>query len=444
MNRADPCEAITQLELPARDAAHYYRRLAGLAGRAWLDSGGDPGTHILVADPLECVSLSGGDNDFAAMRQLLHRLEVVQSQPDIPFCGGLLGYFGYEINHQRQGLKLKKPETDLGQFGLYDWALLVDATSNRARLVFHPQCSPKRRIRVQSVLFESDEPACKPFRLKALFACSQTRESYEGKVARIVQYLEEGDCYQVNLSQAFHAPYSGNLLEPYLALRNHYGAPHGALIEFERGALMSLSPERFLKVDGRLVETWPIKGTAPRAADPEEDKAIARQLLRSEKNRAENLMIVDLMRNDLSQVCLPGSINARQLHQLHSFALVHHLVSCVEGLLAPEKDSFDLFSTCLPGGSITGAPKRRAMQIIDELEASPRGAYCGSVAYFSRCGRCDSSIAIRTFSAADGLLEMRGGGGVVVDSSPASEYQETLDKVSGYLSLLQQKFPPQR
>lgn len=437
---SDATGPLDRLALPDLSAEQLYGRLRSLPDPVWLDTSVGEGRHILVADPVEHINLTGTTTDYANLRQLARKRNALKPAADIAFSGGLVGYFAYESNHKLNRLAARQPATGLGQFGLYDWAVQVDAETGAAELLIHPQCDPSRRDRVLHCLRRDVTPETLPFRLKSPFRPREQRDDYEAKVGRVIDYLLDGDCYQVNLSHTFDAQFEGDLLDAYLALRESSGGMLGALMEFDSHTLMSLSPERFLRVQGRQVETWPIKGTAPRSTDAAEDQQIATSLVESEKNRAENLMIVDLMRNDLSRVCEPGSIHTLALNQLHSYALVHHLVSRVEGRLEAGRDHFDLFAACLPGGSITGAPKRRAMQIIDQLEPSARGPYCGSVAYFSCCGNTDSSIAIRTFLAHQGQLELRAGGGIVADSDPAQEYEETLHKVQAYMQLLQASF----
>jgi para-aminobenzoate synthetase component 1 len=266
---------------------------------------------------------------------------------------------------------------------------------------------------------------------------SFTRESYLKAVERVREYIFAGDIFQANLSQRFEAPLSEPAWSLYRRLRERNPAPFAAFLDFPGVAVLSASPERFLRVDaGGSVETRPIKGTRPRGVGPEHDAALGQALAESPKDRAENLMIVDLMRNDLSRVCAPGSVRVAELFALEQYATVHHLVSTVVGQLAPGADALDLLRAAFPGGSITGAPKLRAMEIIAELEPSRRGVYCGSIGYWSVTGELDTSIAIRTAVARNGRVYFNAGGGVVADSDPADEYQETLDKARGLIDAL--------
>jgi para-aminobenzoate synthetase component 1 len=266
---------------------------------------------------------------------------------------------------------------------------------------------------------------------------SFTHQAYLQAVERVREYIIAGDIFQANLSQRFEAPLTEPAWALYRRLRVRNPAPFAAFLDLPGAAVLSASPERFLRVDaaGR-VETRPIKGTRPRGVGPEHDAALGQALTESPKDRAENLMIVDLMRNDLSRVCAPGSVRVAELFALEQYATVHHLVSTVIGQLAPGADALDLLRAAFPGGSITGAPKLRAMEIIAELESSRRGVYCGAIGYWSVTGELDTSIAIRTAVARAGRIYFNAGGGVVADSVPAEEYQETLDKARGLIDAL--------
>ena len=260
---------------------------------------------------------------------------------------------------------------------------------------------------------------------------------YCAAVARVRDYIVAGDIFQANLSQRFEAP----LREPpwalYRRLRARNPAPFAAYLDFPEATVLSVSPERFLRVGASgAVETRPIKGTRPRGLGPEHDAALGRALSESAKDRAENLMIVDLLRNDLSRVCSPGTVRVPELFALERHPTVHHLVSTVVGTLAPGAGVVDLVRAAFPGGSITGAPKVRAMEIIAELEPSQRGVYCGSVGYWSLTGELDTSIAIRTAVARGDRVYFSAGGGIVADSDPEQEYRETLDKARALIDAL--------
>ena len=264
---------------------------------------------------------------------------------------------------------------------------------------------------------------------------------YSAAFNRVKQYIQEGDCYQVNLAQRFSAKAQGDAWSAYLALREISPAPFMSYMNMgdAQSALkiLSASPERFLQVHGKHVETRPIKGTRPRSGNAEEDGNNAHDLQNSPKDRAENLMIVDLLRNDISKVCETGSVRADKLFALESFANVHHLVSTVTGKLAEDQTAIDLLHACFPGGSITGAPKLRSMEIIEELEPNRRGLYCGAIGYVGFDGNMDTNIAIRTAVYSHHEIRFYAGGGLVADSELAKEYRETLDKASSMLSLIE-------
>lgn len=263
------------------------------------------------------------------------------------------------------------------------------------------------------------------------------RMGYIDAVATVREYIAAGDVFQANLSQRFETPLVDDPWTLYARLRERNAAPFAAFLDFPEVTILSASPERFLRVapDG-WVETRPIKGTRPRGLGPEHDFHLGRELSESTKDQAENLMIVDLMRNDLSRVCRPGSVRVSELFALEHYATVHHLVSTVVGQLASGQDALALLTAAFPGGSVTGAPKIRAREIIAELEPSERGIYCGAIGYLSTTGALDTSIAIRTAVAKDGRLTFSAGGGVTFHSDPAQEYRETLDKAHGMIDSL--------
>jgi para-aminobenzoate synthetase component 1 len=263
-----------------------------------------------------------------------------------------------------------------------------------------------------------------------------SREEYLRAVERVIEYIAAGDIFQANLSQRLYFPYQHSPVELYRRLRTCNPAPFAGMMMNDDWAVLSASPERFLKLDGRAVETRPIKGTRRRRRDVELDLLTRDELRESPKDRAENVMIVDLLRNDLSRVCSPGSINVPRLCEVETYETVQHLVSVVRGELARGRDFWDLIAASFPGGSITGAPKIRAMEIICELEQTARGPYCGNLFYLGFDGQADSSILIRTFLMRHGWLECGVGGGVVIDSNPADEYEETLDKAAGLLKAI--------
>jgi para-aminobenzoate synthetase component 1 len=264
-----------------------------------------------------------------------------------------------------------------------------------------------------------------------------TREGYRAMARRAIEYILDGDIFQVNLSQRLETHGAGHPFDLYLRLRHANPAPFAAYLGTDDVAVVSASPERFLRVEAGRVETRPIKGTRPRGYTPEHDLALEHSLRQSEKDRAENVMIVDLLRNDLSRVCRPGTVRVPELCVIERFASVHHMVSTVVGELEPGRGPVDLLRAAFPGGSVTGAPKVRAMEIIAELEPTRRAVYCGAIGYVGFDGAMDTNIVIRTFLVLpDGRTTFQVGGAVVADSDPDGEYLETLDKAEGLLAAL--------
>ncbi|MBT8764895.1 aminodeoxychorismate synthase component I [Metapseudomonas boanensis] len=360
---------------------------------------------------------------------------------ELPFVGGLIGYLAYDFGRRLEQLPQQSRDDlllpDAG-IGLYAWALVTDHQARTSQLVFHPSLAQAERQRLIALFSEPCTSATGPFRLTAPFARNLAEAQYRNAIERVQAYIQAGDCYQVNFTQRFQAPCEGDPWTAYQALRQACPTPFaGYQVLSGGGAILSLSPERFLKVSQGQVETRPIKGTRPRGLMPEEDQAQADELLASRKDRAENLMIVDLLRNDLGRSCATGSVRVPELFALESYPNVHHLVSSVTGHLAPGKDALDLIAGSFPGGSITGAPKIRAMQIIDELEPTRRSIYCGSLLYLDVRGELDSSIAIRTVLVKDGQASCWGGGGIVADSDWQAEYQESITKVKVLLETLE-------
>ena len=276
------------------------------------------------------------------------------------------------------------------------------------------------------------------FKVLGAINSNMDKAAYAEAFNRIKQYLKEGDCYQVNLTQRFVAECEGDPWTAYQLLRKLNAAPFSCYLNFPEVQILSSSPERFLKLTQGVVETKPIKGTRPRKQDDAEDQAQIQSLEKSHKDKAENLMIVDLLRNDISKTCKKGSVKVPVIFEVESYATVHHLVSTVTGLLAEDQHALDLLKSCFPGGSITGAPKIRAMEIIEELEPNRRGVYCGAIGYIGFNGNMDSNIAIRTLVHSNNTIRFWAGGGIVNDSVVEDEYQESFDKAAALLDLLQQ------
>ena len=458
---------------PAPDPVAAAERFLGQPHLLFLDSAAGPARlgrySFLSAAPSRVIQVKGRSEPgaLAQARALLapFHADPVPGLP--PFQGGLAGWLAYDFGETLERLPrprfddLNLPDVVLG---LYDWVIAWDHEAGKAWLISTgiPETGPGRGARaaerlawVQRILGGPAQGAAgRRLATHALGApapaypvadvvnareiglrSSFTHRGYLDAVTRVREYIIAGDIFQANLSQRFDAPLEEDPWHLYRRLREVNPAPYAAYLEFGGVAVASASPERFLQLDptGR-VETRPIQGTRPRGATPEQDAALAPSLLASTKDRAENLMIVDLLRNDLSRACRPGTVRVPELFVLEQYRTVHHLVSTVEGRLQAGTDAADLLAATFPGGSITGAPKVRAMEIIAELEPSRRGVYCGSIGYWSCTGALDTSIVIRTLVAAGGRLYFSAGGGIVADSDPEQEYQETLHKARALLT----------
>jgi para-aminobenzoate synthetase component I len=429
-----------------------------------LDSAGT--THVngefdlMLAEPLAWVITKGEISEIhrdgqctssdADPLQLVEQLIAeyfpqpeAASLSDFPFSCGAAGYFAYDLGRRFEKLPeiseadIQAPEMAVG---IYSWAVVKSRQSGESWLLSHPDYPAPEAAQLMRLAGQA-APGREAFRLTRPWQANMTEEQYRQKLNRIHQYLLAGDCYQVNLAQRFSAGYNGDEWQAYQKLREANQAPFSAFIRLENACVMSISPERFLSVQDGKVQTKPIKGTRPRSPDNNQDKALAEALAASDKDRAENLMIVDLLRNDISKHCQSGSVNVPQLFAIESFPAVHHLVSTVEGRLKPDASPLDLLRGAFPGGSITGAPKIRAMEIIEELEPHRRSIYCGSIGYLSADGRMDTSICIRTLLCENQQLYCWAGGGIVLDSDAEMEYQETLDKVNKILPVLSQHTP---
>ncbi|MEY3244820.1 MAG: hypothetical protein RJB20_1060 [Pseudomonadota bacterium] len=461
------------------DSSRLFERIAHLPWPMFLDSGQPKSEYgrfdILVAQPFLTVTsdevLDNGravikteinqqgevtvseEDGFSVLKRLLAAYSVHESSEG-PFAGGALGYFSYDLARQLETLPRLSAADKVSphmQVGLYDWAVVVDHQEKTAALVSYCLSASTHDNWLDLCrLFEAhsseQNQAVEPtFQLKAMPISNMTFSQYSLAFNKIKAYIKGGDCYQVNLALRFAAPAAGNSWLVYKKLRELSPAPFMAYMKFPGWQILSGSPERFLQVRNRHVETRPIKGTRPRALNAIEDAALAADLQGSTKDQAENLMIVDLLRNDLGKSCEIGSVQADQLFRLQSFANVHHLVSIVRGHLAQGKTAIDLLRACFPGGSITGAPKLRAMQIIEELEPDRRGVYCGAIAYIGFDGNMDSNIAIRTAvyreaDQGDGEMSFYAGGGIVSDSLLDEEYAEIQDKASSLLKTMQHFF----
>ena len=392
------------------------------------------GTETTIEDA-EGRRLSGRD-PLTLVQEALEQLPAIDTpDADLPFTGGALGLFGYDLGRRFEHLPrraINDLQTPDMAVGIYDWAMIADHHLKRLTLLSLGDVS--HRLNWLNERPSSARPA---FRLLSEWESNLSAPDYARCFGRVKEYIHAGDCYQINLAQRFSAAYEGSEWQAWEHLSHENRAPFSAFIRLESSCLLSLSPERFLKVSGSEIETRPIKGTRPRMSDPHEDARQAAELAIAEKDRAENLMIVDLLRNDIGRIATPGSVTVPELFVVEPFPAVHHLVSTVRGTLPAGLHPTDLLRACFPGGSITGAPKIRAMEIIDELEPHRRNAWCGSIGYLSRCGTMDTSITIRTLTAEGGKLYCTAGGGIVADSVLEQEYQETFHKVQRILPALQ-------
>lgn len=368
----------------------------------------------------------------------------------MPFCGGAIGYAAYGLARYLPGLpEISNDPNGMPDmcFGIYDWAFVVDHMERKSWLVRSSKCelvSHRWDELIRIFSHPLTETSDRQFKITSQIKSNLSIRQYADAFERIQRYIHDGDCYQVNFAQQFSVACSGDPWLAYKNLRRINPSPYGAYVNTPYGQILSSSPERFLCVDAGHIETRPIKGTRPRLEDPADDESMAKELKHSEKDRAENLMIIDLLRNDLGKCSAPGSIEVPSIFSVESFARVHHLVSTVTGELDEGKDALDLLQGCFPGGSITGAPKYRAMQIINELEPDPRGIYCGSIGYIGYDGDMDTNIAIRTMIHKDGQIQFSAGGGIVADSDMESEYQETLDKAGAITEMLESSLPRHR
>ncbi len=471
-----PTLSAKQMSLPATTTpADLFAHFADTPWSMWLDSSNsehiDSRFDILVWQPIATLvtqgnntklsiltknaqlkqSLSSTDDPLALVETLQKKFFNTDIKPDsqLPFLGGAMGYLSYDLGRRFEKIpKITKQDINLPEMamGLYNKAVIFDKKAQKFFLV----CDEKQHKTLAEMLINLTKTPTQnnvQFQLTSSWQANMSRANYLKKFAQVQEYLTSGDCYQINLAQRFSAEYQGCEFEAYLALRAANKAPFSGFIRLENETILSVSPERFLRLSAGNVQSKPIKGTMPRSSNAIKDAENAALLQKSSKDSAENLMIVDLLRNDISRSCQPGSVNVPKLFDIESFPAVHHLVSTVEGTLADNKYATDLLRGAFPGGSITGAPKIRAMEIIEELEPHQRSVYCGSIGYLSTCGTMDTSITIRTLvcqtnnsakpsESNNKIVHCWAGGGLVADSVAASEYQETLDKVNCILPVL--------
>lgn len=449
-----------------------FLRLQSLYGLLFFDGNSSTSDFAFItADPfkyLEQQTTSNQQQQGSILEDLkseYRNWKIKPSEGVPPFQGGIAGLFGYGLSKQLEKLPpdrsafIASPDLSIG---FYDWVLSFDLKTKQVWLVStgFPETTEHLRIlkaknRAEMVVKLLQTPSHNkmvnytqkelgyeaPNNLSRLyeqehFFCDNSAIEYIKSVEKSIDYINAGDSFQINLSQRFWHPKFCDDRLLYDILSKTSPAPFSCFIPTSTGNVLSVSPERFLTLRDNKIITSPIKGTRPRGKTEKEDSELASSLLSSPKDRAENVMIVDLLRNDLGRVCSFGSIKVEELCKLESYSNVHHLVSKVTGHLKPEHDALDLLLSCFPGGSVTGAPKIRSMEIISELETSPRGIYCGSAGYLGFDGSMDTNILIRSIFSSGKWLQFGAGGGIVADSKPEDEYIETLNKASGIIKAI--------
>ena len=456
---------IKEISLSEIDFSNIKKKIAQLDWGILLESASpdhiDSHWSIYTAEPIATIQTFGAVSEvnalgkrnsyqtdpFELIESLRLRIYSKETTNQLPFSGGALGYISYELGYQLENIKYADSPQGLDlpdlAIGFYDWALLVDQHTNQQFVVVNNTADNSTSTdvllekRTQWLMQQAKQQIHAPiFKLTSNWLSNLNKHTYYEKFKQIQNYILSGDCYQINLTQRFQAHYQGDEYQAYLALLETNRPPFAAFLRLPKQTILSLSPERFIKLQNNIVESKPIKGTSPRYQDLKEDQKSQKTLMDSLKDRAENLMIVDLLRNDIGRVCKPGTVKVPKLFEIESFPAVHHLVSTVTGELAPEYSSEILLQACFPGGSITGAPKIRAMEIIAQLEPNKRQVYCGSIGYINHDGQLDMNISIRTLLCFQGQIYCWAGGGLVADSDPDQEYQECFDKVSKILPCL--------
>lgn len=449
--------------VPACDPLQVFAALAGKPHAQLLDWRASTGWAYVLAEPDETVTITrdalkpgrrpdafrrlaaqmgrwarrAGMGEAAGVGKAAEMAKAERAELPVPFIGGAAGMFAYELAHDLEAIPARAHplDTPVLAVGLYDAVLAIPADGSAAWLVspWDTPAARARRARLRQLVLQAAELPAPDLTPAPPCTANFTRAGFERAVAGVVERIHAGDIFQANIAQRFETrlPADVTAFDIYRRLNGAAPAPFAAQMNFPGFAMISSSPERFLRCDAAgHVLTEPIKGTRPRGRTGAEDAALARELAASAKDRAENVMIVDLLRNDLSRVCMDHSIEVPALCELQSFANVHHLVSRVTGRLRPERGPLDLLAAAFPGGSITGAPKPEAMKVIAQVEPHPRGAYCGALGWIGVDGAMDTSIAIRTLTIAGRKVYFHAGGGIVADSEPAAEYEETLAKAS--------------
>lgn len=403
---------------------------------------------FISSNPFKILKYKNSDNNpLDELKKELNKYKV-KNDTNLPFIGGAVGYLSYDLGNYIE--KLPRTATDDTNvydmyFGLYNHVIVVDHLENKTYIASPDLDIPLEEEiinNIEKLIIEAEingidkicyeEKEVESIKLTSNF----TKEEFKNSVEKVREYIKKGDIYQANLTQRFSGKTSLSSFELYRDLRRISPAPFGAFLNFDENNILSNSPERFIKCIDNIVETRPIKGTRPRGENEEEDLKLQEELRNSEKDRAELLMIVDLERNDIGRISKIGTVRVPELFVIEPYANVNHLVSTVVGELEGGKDVVDVIKATFPGGSITGAPKIRAMEIIDELEPTQRNVYTGSIGYIGFNGDMDLNIAIRTIVKKESDVYFQVGGGMTWDSNPDDEYQETLDKAKSIMKAL--------
>ena len=417
--------------------------LKSLHQSVYFDSGSDSDRgkfDILSGEPLAVSRIN--KNNLKKNKKQNHRplpffererLDIPLHYRNLPFICGTIGFCSYEFGAHKiidAPKILESSSLPSAFFAHYTWSYVYNRETKQGYITFSPACTVTTRQKVLT-LINDQTVAQKQTLTSTPWKKTISFDHYSKKIADTLNYIKQGDCYQINLAQQFECTSNEDSLDLYFNLRQNLNTPYSVFFSFSEGQnILCFSPEQFMGINNKTITTSPIKGTTESTAVDEIDAINALNLQQSHKNQAENVMIVDLMRNDLSKVCQLNSVKVNKLFHLNTFKNVHHLISEIEGTLKPGISEFEAFMACFPGGSITGAPKKRAMEIINELELTGRDAYCGSVFYWNDDGQFDSNILIRTIVHSDQKLFCWGGGGIVSDSTAEEEYDESLFKVS--------------
>ena len=447
----------TELAYP-EDSIALFNKVSSRPWAVFLDSGSatnrcgrfdiisfDPVTTLITRG--ERTSVLSSDVAYTSLENPFHLVQEhlltdqAEKESDLPFSGGAIGYFSYDLGRRLETLPENTSDDEyLPQMaiGIYDWAVVIDHELQQCWMIGqgkHPSTWENWKL-WQSLLDNEEPDQASSFTVTGEISSDTDFVEYSQAFEKVKQYIIDGDCYQINLAQRFQADCQGSPIAAYKKLRQINSAPYGAYMNLPFTQILSSSPELFIHCENNIVTTKPIKGTRAKGVSTEENNKLVEELKNSKKDQSENVMIVDLLRNDFSKNCKINSVKVPELFAIESFATVHHLVSTVTGELEEGRTCLDLIQGCFPGGSITGAPKVRAMEIIEELESHRRGVYCGSIGYIGYDGSMQTNISIRTLTCNNGKIIFWAGGGIVADSTLQGEYQESLDKAKAMFSLL--------